>query len=173
VDKPWRKFVADHCGELRAVSRREQLLGKRLVAFARSCRSDVARLDLALVRSLRRLEGDEQGAAATERVHRRPGVLLAVEVPDLVTARQERIRMHPYLRGAAFVPAAPSCDDLRRLALFARPSQDRPWQIRRSLNELVLLAPRPELVPLARQVAEAGTAFLGRGVTAASAGGSK
>jgi len=168
----WQHVVEQHVRELRKAGGRQRRHAVVLRALARSCESTVTSLDRNLVSALARLEGDRRQTADLG-IYRRPGVVLAVQVPDLTVARRERTGHHPYLRGASFVPAPGTCDDSLRLALLCRPSQDRPWRVRRTPAGFAVVAPRPALVPLAEALASAGSSLLGVPVAAARSGGAR
>jgi len=172
VSVAWQHVVEQHVRELRKAGGRQRRHAVVLRALARSCESTVTSLDRNLVSALARLEGDRR-LTADLGVYRRPGVVLAVEVPDLTVARRERTGHHPYLRGASFVPAPGTCEDSLRLALLCRPSQDRPWRVRRTPAGFAVVAPRPALVPLAEALASAGSSLLGVPVAAARSGGAR
>lgn len=168
----WEHVVEEHVRDLRKAGGRQRRHAVVLRSLSRSCETTVDRLDHILVSMLAELEGDRP-LPAERRVYRRPGVVLAVEVPDLTAARGERTGHHPYLRGATFVPPPGGCADSLRLALLCRPSRDRAWRLRRTPGGHAIIAPRKSLVPFADALASAGSSLLGVPVAAVLSEGAR
>ena len=105
VDEPLRESISSHLEHRRLANRKMGGLGDQFAALADIFDAATTELDSVLIRALLELEGHWDLTEAVTRVRRVPGAECAVtfDLPPHVTA----MRMHPHLRGAAFLSAEP------------------------------------------------------------------
>ena len=162
VDGPLRDSISSHLGQWRLANRKVRDLGDHFAALADTFDAATTELDVVLVRALLELEGHRDLAESVMTVVRVPGAECAVtlDLPPLEAA----MRMHPHLRGAAFLPAAPEPP----LAVLTRVLGRRATHGWRAVasggspNEhlLQVIAPSTQLADEARRVAAFATQVL-------------
>ena len=163
VEEPLRESISSYLQTRRLANRAVGELRDQLAALADVFDAATIELDCALVKALLELEGHWDLTEAVTRVRRVPGAECAVTVdhPPRLTA----MRMHPHLRGAAFL-SAESEPPLAVLTRLLGRRVTRGWRAgfsHRSSSEgtpLLVIPPSAQLADEAWRLAEFATHVL-------------
>jgi hypothetical protein len=163
VDEPLREAISSYLETSRLANRAMGELRDQFAALADVFDAATIELDSALIRALLELEGHWDLTEAVTRVRRIPGAECAVTLdhPPRLTA----MRMHPHLRGAAFLSAEPE-PPLAVLTRLLGRRATRGWHAgisHRSSGEgplLLVVPPSAQLADEARRLADFATHVL-------------
>jgi hypothetical protein len=167
VDKPLRREVASHMEQAGLTNDRREELRDQFGALAEVFAQATGDLDFILVGALLELEGHADLRQSVTKVRRIPGgaCAIAVDHPPHLAA----MRLHPLLRGAAFMPSQKESDLASLTRLLGRRTKHG-WRadIHRATSSkeplLLVVPPSVHRVDEARRVAEFASQVLDRPV---------